>query len=156
MRELYGEFARADGLVLPNQITAVFASQILGTAIFSDELEMYLGLGDAVPAQILTEADSEEPTIGVGGYARIRLGVDKWNVPDYNADQAVLISKPAVFTATGAGFSHTIRRPMIFSSQTRQPTVKMLSVGSPLPEPLLITPTTPIEQRTFVYRLYLR
>jgi hypothetical protein len=154
---LRGEFIRGDGLVTPNNLTLYGAGKLLEAALQNDALSLYMGLCTAVPAYGLRQQDIVEPTIGVNGYARQALAQDSTDWPTTGSlnNEAYIESKVLTFAASGGNFSSTFTRLFLGFSLDAL-TGDIFSLGSALPAPLLITPTTLLADRQYKYRLYLR
>jgi hypothetical protein len=152
---LRGEFIRGDGLVIPNQLTVFGAATLLSCAFSGAQPALYMGLCDAVPDSSILESELNEPTLGVNGYARQQVNNGTLEVTS-QVDSAYIAFPAMAFVATGAGFSKPIRRPFFGFNAALTPAANIFCLGSPIPSPLTILPATPIQQRTFSYRLYLR
>ena len=95
-------------IILPNTIVGEGAEQFLaelfkGTAAAS----LHMGLCNQVPdnSDVLVDI-ATEPTIGVGGYARVPLARNSTDWPTIASanGESFVTSKAAVFTASGADF----------------------------------------------------
>jgi hypothetical protein len=96
-----------------------------------------------------------EPTIGVNGYARRELEqVVDWDTEGTLNGVPYIESAAKVFVATGGGFNQAIRRLALVPTLTDLDG-DVYSVSAPLPADLSILSTTPVEDRTFRYRVYL-
>lgn len=151
---LRGEFRRADGLVIPNNITRAGTEAILRAALRAESFSIFAALADCVPDPDLLIADAGEPVIGTNGYARIELerNTTDWPTVDEVNGEVFVESAPFTFAAVGGSFSRESSRVMLVSAST---------AGSPLAlsgafTPITIGTATAEELRTFQYRLYLR
>jgi hypothetical protein len=73
-----GEFHRADGLVIPNNVTIFGAQSILTGFARNTVPTFFVGLCNAVYQPDLTLAQLEEPTIATNGYARFPYTRYRW------------------------------------------------------------------------------
>lgn len=153
-----GEFRRGDGLVIPNNITKAGVEAILRAAFQGEPLTLWMGLANAVPDPEIQIEDLNEPEIGVNGYARVELTQDdeSWPTLGLTNDEVYIESKSVVFEAAGGEFTEAVTRVALLLSATDTTGSGVLSLSSALPFALTIDPDTPIAQRTFTYRLYLR
>lgn len=153
-----GEFIRGDGLVLPNNITTWGAESILRAAFQFPRynLALWMRLVDAVYTPGLQVSETLEPTLDTNGYVprEVRVDGSDWATFGSANGEPYVESVPRVFQAVGGNFSRAISRIALSPDLAR--TGAIFSLSSPLPAPLLITPTTPAVERTFRYRLYLR
>lgn len=151
---LRGEFIRGDGLVVPNNITNAGVEAILRAAFRAEAFTPYAALADCVPDPALILANAGEPTIGVNGYARVELARDTtdWPTVDEVNGEIFVESAPFTFTASGGNFSRESSRVMLVSAATAGVPLCLSAAFTPL----IVTPTTPVELRTFSYRVYLR
>lgn len=152
-----GEFIRADGLVVPNNITQVGASALLQSALQGANLDMWLGLCDAVPDPALRFESLNEPALGVNGYARISMlkGIADWPTMGTVNGENYAESKQVEFTASGGAFSEQVRRLFLCFSESELAGF-VFALSAPLPSLLTIDASTPQPQRLFKYRVYLR
>ena len=160
-----GEFIRGDGLIIPNNVTTSGRKEYLRMALRGIDTtqigaggNFFIGLCQVVPADILTLADITEPTIGVNGYARVPITRDSIGWPTEGAvgNEQFIETIDAVFAASSGDFDQAITRMFITPEIT-------LTVGelwalseAAFETPTVITPTTPVGQRTFNYRLFTR
>ena len=155
---LRGEFRRGDGLVIPNNVTSYGAETILRQAIRDENtLNLFVGLCRGLPRADLEVGDIYAPEIGANGYARIALSRNStdWPVVDTVNDEVFIESKSLVWTATGGEFSEAIQR-MFICYTLADLTGAVFALSAPLESPIVITPSTPVLERTYKYRLYLR
>lgn len=152
---LRGEFIRADGLVIPNNITTFGIETILGLALRSEDASFYVGLCSAVYVPDLTALDITEPTIGVNGYDRIEIPRDDTGWPGNGAvnDQPYLESDFLTWEASGGNFDKSVSRMFIIldAASTSDP---VFALSAALPDEFVITPATPESERKFKYRIY--
>lgn len=154
---LRGEFIRADGLVIPNNITVFGAQTILYAAMRNTVPTFWVGLVDAVPTQDLQIEDCQEPVIGTHGYGRIQIlrSTPGWPGSGTVNAEPYVESDWLIWTATGGAFSLAIRRLMLVTSDVAV-TGDVFALSAPLPEAILIDAATPEADRKFKYRIYLR
>ena len=151
------EFIRGDGLVLPNNVTNAGIVRLLG-ALFQTadyaSTALYMGLCDGVYSPAMTISSITEPTSGTNGYARVNLprASTTWTQGNLSGEPYVEC-EPVVFAPTSTGFDQPITRAFISSNLTGE---AVLMLSSPLAIPVTLTPSTPLIERTFKYRLYLR
>jgi len=155
---LRGQFIRGDGLIVPNNVTLYGAKKILTLAMTQVETSFFMALVDAQPDSGLQIEDLEEPTIGENGYARQsveRTSLVGWpTVGDLNGE-AFIESKAFSFAAAGGAFDKEVRR-IAFVESANALEGDVIALSAAFPSKILIDPDTPVEQRTFKYRLYLR
>lgn len=153
-----GEFIRGDGLVIPNNITTYGAESILRAAMRRDPLDLHIGLANCDPSPTLDLSELNEPTIGTNGYARQTVSQDStdWEVVGDLSGEPYIETREFVFAATDSGFDKPITRPVIVNSPTETDGQLVVAVGTAVADEYVITPDTPIEQRTFKYRIYAR
>lgn len=153
---LHGEFLQGDGLVIPNNVALAGARAILGMALRGGTCVMSVGLCSGVYTPGLLITDLVEPTV-TNGYARIGLNRNTTDWPTEGSvnGERYVESKALVWTASGGNFSSPITRMFLIFTSADFP-AGIFALSSALPLPLLITPTTPVDDRTFRYRLYLR
>lgn len=154
---LRGEYRRSDGHVTHNAFTTAGLAGILASA-FRDiwpAAGVYVGLCQAVPSAGLTLANIEEPTIGVNGYARqpIARSLVGWPVAGTVGNDPFLESLPIVFTATGGDFDLGVSRLFLTPEQTAT-AGELWGLSGAISATLIIGPATPLNQRTFNYRIY--
>jgi hypothetical protein len=154
---LRGEFIGGNGLVLPNNITKFGAESLLSMALRDSGLTLWVGLVDAVADAELQIEDVEEPTLGVGGYARLPIDRSElgWPVAGLVNDEPFLESRMLTWAASGVDFDKPIRRMMIVTSSTAL-TGAVFALSTPLPAARTITTITAESLRQFKYRIYLR
>lgn len=153
---LTGEFIRSDGLVIRNNITKIGAAQILSAAFRDDAPEFWLGLVQGTPDPDLQIEDLIEPTLGVNGYQRYEIARSAlgWpNVGEVNGERYIE-SDWVTWTATG-NFSQPIQRLALFMDDTAT-TGDVFALSAPLPALLTIGAATPLIDRKYKYRIYLR
>lgn len=148
---LRGAFIRADGLIIPNNITLVGSGLILRGALRREVIPMAVALANCVPDPALTVAQLNEPT-GVNGYARIPVTQDAAGWPGagtLNGEQ-YLESGWLTWTAVGGAFDKPVNRMAIVSG------ADVFCVSGAFPAELTIQPTTVEVDRKFKYRIYQR
>lgn len=151
-----GEFHRADGLVIPNNCTVFGARAILAMGLRGKACTLAVGLCSGVYDPSMVIGDLVEPS-SAHGYARLALARNDtdWPVEGAVNGERYVESKSLVWTASGGNFDQPITRMFLFMVSTDF-TGGIFGISSALPDPLVITPTTPVDDRTFKYRLYLR
>ena len=151
-----GEFIRADGLVVPNNITKHGVELILRSALRDESPTLYVGLANAVPDFNLEADDLNEPTIGTNGYARINVPRSSVGWPGEGYVNAEYYVETAFLTwvATGAGFNRPINRLALMRHPTQVVGSIVAALSVSLPAPITILPTTPLAERQFKYRIY--
>lgn len=152
-----GEFRFHNGLILPNNISLAGAQAILDSAFRLEAQTWYVGLVSGAPSLDMTQADMTEPTIGVNGYARVALAHDSvgWPIIGEANGAAYVESANCVFAASGGNFNEPFQRCALLLTPTYSAAGIVVSLSAPLPTERVITPTTPSEDRTFNYRIYL-
>jgi len=154
---LRGEFRRADGLVIPNNVTIVGARTILAAALRNTVPTFWVGLCSGVYTPDLQIEDLVEPTLATNGYARLAVARDATGWPsDGEVNGEVYFESLAlVWQAIGGPFDQPITR--MFLSQTQNGlTGDVLALSAALPDDFIIEETTPEVDRTFKYRLFAR
>lgn len=158
---LRGEFRRADGLVIPNNVTVAGKQTLLGLALRNAYPDvgyagMFVGLCQGVYTPGLLVQDLTEPTIATNGYARIALARNStdWPVTGVVNNRPYMESKDLIWTATGGEFSEAITR-LFIAFTLAGVTGDVFALSGALPEELLIDEDTLVGDRTFRYRVYL-
>jgi hypothetical protein len=151
-----GEFRRLDGLTLPNNVTLLGSMAILKSWAQAESRTFWFGLVKGAPDTVLTQSQVNEPTVGVNGYVRINVTQDStgWPVTGNVGVENYIESESMVWTPTGP-FDAAITRLALFDTDTQDPTNPIYALSVALPDELVMDVTTPIEQRTWKYRLYL-
>jgi hypothetical protein len=151
-----GEFRRADGLILQNNVTLLGSMAILKSWARQEARTFWFGLVKGAPDSVLTQSQVNEPTVGTNGYVRkvIAQTSGGWPVTGNVGVENYIESVAMVWTATG-NFDKAITRLALFDTATQDPTNPIYALSVPLPTELVIGVATPIEQRTWKYRLYL-
>ena len=152
---LRGEFIRGDGLVIPNNVTTYGVKSFFRWALRNEDYSLHLGLANCAPNVLLQVESLNEPTLGVGGYARQAIArTTDWPIfGTFNGEQ-YYETRLFVFTATGGGFDKPINRLALINSAADVAGEKVVALSGPIPAELTILPATPEEQRTFKYRIY--
>lgn len=150
-----GEFIRADGLIIPNNVTTYGVKSIFRWALRDEDYSLHMGLANCAPNVLLQVEDLNEPTIGVGGYARQEIPrTSGWPIfGTFNGEQYYETGL-FVFAATGDGFDKPINRIALINAAAETTGEKVVALSGPLPAELTILTTTPVEDRTFKYRIY--
>lgn len=150
-----GEFIRADGLVIPNNVT-LYGSQKVLTLAFTDAVaSFWMALCNAQPDTALQIEDLNEPTIGVNGYARQQLARTAVGWPTVGSlnGEAYIESASFVFAAVGGPFDAAARRIALLESET-DVEGDVIALSAAFPADLTVDTDTVIADRTFKYRLY--
>lgn len=154
---LRGEFRSKSGLVIPNNITTAGAQMILGSALRGDVPTFYVGLCSAVPVPGLLIENVVEPTLATNGYARLAVARDNtgWPSDGLVNGEPYLESLDLVWTAVGGPFDQPVTR-MFLTPEESATVGDVYAISAALPEELAIDESTPLVDRTFNYRIYLR
>lgn len=157
MRRVRGEFIRGDGLVLPNNISIAGSEAILLAWARGVVPVFVFGLVKGSPTPTMVQGDMVEPTIGTNGYARhpITRDVNGWPVFGNVGVENYVGTPGMVFTPVGGPFNQEVNRLALFDTVNQVPSNPVYALSVPLPSPVVLTTTTPVEERTFYYRLYL-
>lgn len=152
-----GAFRRADGLILPNNLSIAGAAMILQGAMLQTAPSIYAGLVTGTPTPTMTEADMTEPTIGTHGYARVHITNDLtgWPTNGTTGNESWVLSKLMSWVASGGNFDQAIQRLALFSGATKVGARPVYALSAALDSPLTVTPTTPSMDSQFQYTLYL-
>lgn len=150
-----GEFIRGDGLVIPNNVTIFGTNKLLGMLFQQLPGTLYVGLCSGVYSPTVTTIELTEPTLGVGGYHRLEAprGLASWPTQGTLNGESFVESADLIFVPTAAAFDEEVSR--LFISDSAAGTGVMM-LGGAFPAAVTLTPMTPIAQRTFRYRFYLR
>ena len=153
---LRGEFIRGDGLVVPNNITTYGVECLLRWALQGATPTLHMALANCAPAIDLDLTNLGEPVIGTNGYARQPIAQDNVDWPTFGTlnGEAYLETKEFIFTATGGNFSAAVGRIALVNSLAATTGELVVALSNPFPAELLIGPGTPVEQRTFKYRIH--
>lgn len=151
---LHGEFRRGDGLTIPNNITDEGARRLLDAACVNISVEFWVGLVSAVPTRELEISDVIEPS-AANGYARQQISRSEagWPIRSTFNGEPYVESANLVWEPVGGSFDQPIRRLMLCTALTGG---EVLALSTPLPAELTIGLATPVQDRTFKYRIYLR
>ena len=150
-----GEFIRQDGLVIPNNITTYGVKSIFQWALRDENYDLWMGLANCNPDPELEIQDLNEPTLGVEGYARIEIPrTTGWPVFGDLNGETYYETDVFEFVATGVGFDLPINRIALINSEAATNGLLVVALSGPLPAEVTITPATPIDERSFKYRIY--
>lgn len=153
-----GEFRFRSGLVVPNNVSLEGAKLILESAFNLVPRTWFVALVSGPPTIDMTQASMTEPTVGVGGYARVALPHNDTGWPtigDLNG-QAYVESDLVTFAAApGEQFDEPIQRMALVLTEVLTPTSPVVALSAPLPAELVIDSNTPEVNRQFTYRIYL-
>lgn len=160
-----GEFRFANGLIVPNNVTDSGRHEYLdmifrgvdGVQVIDPGSTFWFGLSNAVPANVVDLTVIAEPTIGVNGYARISVPRNATGFPNsgHETGEHYVETDDLVFTASGGDFDAPISRLFLTPIESLQ-IGQVWALSAPLAAPLTITPSTPLVNRTFRYRAYMR
>ena len=162
---LRGEFRRKDGLVIPNNVTDIGGAAYLrmifngvdtGVPILGGG-NFFVGLCNTIPFDTMTLADLVEPGEGVNGYDRVAKTRNNVGFPNTGSigGEPFIETDDIVFTATGAGFDQAISR-LFLTPVITGAVGDVYALSEAIAVPLVILTSTPIGERTFRYRTYLR
>lgn len=154
---LRGEFRFDNGLIVPNNVTIAGAGAILAAALRDSDISFWIGLCNAVYAPDLRIEEVTEPTVAVHGYARLAVArsIVGWPSGGLVNGENYIESLALTWAAVGGAFDQPVTRMFICGSAA-SPNGDVIALSAPLPDELLIDVDTPINDRTFKYRLYLR
>lgn len=152
-----GQFVRADGLVIPNNVTLAGADAVLRAAFRSEGLTIYAGLIRGATGLNQTSADVVEPTIGTNGYGRIQIENDATGWPSIlqSNNEKYAESKLLTFAAVGGAFDEAIQRVMLIGTNTYTGTDSILAMSELLPAEITIDENTLLANRQFKYQFFL-
>jgi hypothetical protein len=152
-----GRFIRGDGLILPNNISQAGAAAILAAAFRNDVPAFFLGLVSGAPTPTMTLADMIEPTIGTNGYARqaVTRNAAGWPEQGVVGNQRYISTDWITFAAAGGNFNQPIQRVALFNTGVANPVNPVWALSSPMADPIVITPATPLVERKFKYAVYI-
>lgn len=155
MMGLRGRFIRGDGLVIPNTISIAGAQMILAGALRDTPMTLWAGLVQGAPSPDMTLATLSEPTVA-NGYARIPIdrSIAGWPVMDTIGAESYIESDWLTWTPT-APFDVAIQRVALFGTDARDSTNPCFCLSSPLPDQIILDPTTPLGNRQFKYQIFL-
>lgn len=143
---LRGQFIRGDGAIIPNNITKAGALLLLKGCFQDVTRGFILHLADAAYTPDLAVADLGVPS-NLGGYAGKEV---TFPTSGFVNNEAYVESAAAVWAPTVA-YSKTISRLALLA----EPGTIVFGVSQAF-APIVLTPDTAIELRTFRYRVYLR
>ena len=155
---MHGNFVRADGLILPNNISRAGARSLLNRAFrpTPETAVWYIGLCTGAPSPTMVQSDINEPNIGVNGYTRQNCDAEaSWPDEGESGGQRYIQTKWFTFEAVGGGFSKPIQRAFITNGTAYAAGDPVFAMSAPLPTEMSIIESTPEEQRTFRYQLFL-
>lgn len=153
-----GQFQRADGLILPNNISKAGAAMILEAAFRNNAPSLYVGLVVGAPSADMTMANMLEPTIGLHGYGRIQIPRNNtgWPTVGEVGGERFISTDWLTWAAVGADFDRQVQRMAIVdSADAGGVDTQVLALSVALPSEITITPTTPLAQRQFKYTIFL-
>lgn len=155
---LRGEFIRADGLVVPNNIT-IFGAQMILAATFRNTVPtFYAALVNAAPDPELQLEELGEPTIGVNGYARIAIARSALGWPTVGTlnNEPYIESDWLTWAAVGGPFDAAVRRIALVYDSADVLGEGVFALSGAFPEDITIDTDTVEADRKFKYRVYLR
>lgn len=153
---LRGEFIRGDGLVIPNNITTYGIEFLFKSALTATGYNLHMGLANCNPDPMLLVENLNEPTIGINGYTRKPITQDSVGWPSsgqLNGEQ-FYETKEFTFEAGGGSFDKPIIRLALINSLLADTGRLVVALSGVLPAELTIDELTPLEDRTFKYRIY--
>lgn len=152
-----GEFHRANGLVIPNNITTFGAQSILAGFARNTVPVFFAGLCNAVYEPGLTLADIEEPTIGTNGYERLAITRDTDGWPNIGLvnDEPYIESLALIWEAVTGPFDQAVTR-MFLTPEESATNGDIFCLSGALPDEFVIDTDTLEADRTFKYRLFAR
>ncbi len=97
-------------LVLPNQFTIIGAQAILRSAFHGEAQDWYVALGSTLPSDSIALSRINEPTVGVGGYARahVPLGLTDWPTIGNVNGESYVETRQIDFIPSGPGFDKQV------------------------------------------------
>lgn len=150
-----GEFIRADGLVIPNNVMTYGVKSIFQWALRDENYSLFMGLANCNPDPELQIEDLNEPTLATNGYDRIEIPrTTGWPVFGELNGETYYETSVYEFEASGAGFDKPINRIVLINSEDATAGQLVVALSGPLPEEVTITAATPLEDRSFKYRIY--
>lgn len=149
-----GEFVRGDGLILPNNIMTYGIESIFRWALQNTGYALHMGLADCNPTPLLAASSLNEPVIGVGGYARqpIDRGAGWPTIGQVNGE-TFFESEAITFPATDA-YNGLVSRLCLINHLSQTTGQIVVALSTPFGTDVQIDETTPVEERTFKYRVY--
>lgn len=152
---LRGEFVRADGLIIPNNVTTYGVKSFFRWALRNEDYDLHMGLANCSPNAVLQVENLNEPTLASGGYSRQPIPrTTGWPIFGLFNGEQYYESQIFVFEAEADGFDRPVNRLALINSETDVIGEKVVALSGPLPEELTIRTTTPLEARSFKYRIY--
>lgn len=149
-----GEFVRGDGLILPNNIMTYGVESLFRWALQNTGYALHMALADCNPTPLLAASDLNEPTIGVGGYARQSIARGGgWPTTGQVNGETYFESEEITFPATDA-YSGVVSRLCLINHASQITGQIVVALSTPFGTDVQIDETTPVEQRTFKYRIY--
>lgn len=152
-----GEFIRADGLVIPNNVMTYGVRTILKAALWNEAPAFHMALVNCNPDPDLLASNLNEPTF-VNGYARKTIARSNvgWPVFSQLNGETYFETPYFVWTAAGGNFDKPVNRLAIINHATDRIGQIVVALSGAFPAEVTITPTTPEVDRSFKYRLYSR
>ena len=137
-----------DELVLPNQFTTFGMQSVLRAAFWDERDTWYIGLCATIPADNISLSNISEPPIGVDGYARVEMPLNKlhWGVMGNMNGESYVESKIAIFTPDPETEWPAVNRLFITNG------AQVIAVSSAFPDGLVNLS----EELQAPYRLYFR
>lgn len=148
---LRGAFIRADGLLIPNNITLLGSEMILESAFRHTDIEFSVALANCVPDIHLLVTDLNEPT-EVNGYARIPVTQDivGWPISGDLNGESYIETPYLTWTAVGGPFDKPVYRLALIGNDV------VMALSAAMPSEIVIGVDTEELSRKFKYRVYLR
>jgi len=142
-----GEYILEDGEVVPNQFTTLGMQAVVKSAFWGENKPWWMGYCARNPGDVVTMDSLLEPTIGVNGYERQLITMDKPGWPKLGLinGETWIETRVVNFPATGA-YDVQVNRLFLTDGDN------VMSISSALPGGLQ-TISTPTLRR---YRLFFR
>lgn len=97
-------------LVLRNQFTIYGVQAVLRSAFHGEAQNWYVALGSVLPGDTIVLSRINEPTVGVGGYARepVPLGLTDWPIIGNVNGESYVETRQLAFIPSGPGFDEQV------------------------------------------------
>jgi hypothetical protein len=152
-----GEFIRADGFVIPNNISLAGARMLLAAALSNTVPTLYMALVQGQVDPDMTMLNMTEPTIGVMGYARQAITRDSagWPTVTSSGVESYAETDWHLWSPTGSGFDKAIQRVALVHQATYDSSEDVFCLSEAFPDPITLLPSTDVGLRRFKYRIYI-
>jgi hypothetical protein len=155
-----GAFIRADGLVIPNNITVFGSGLLLRMAVQHIVQPFWIALVNCVPDPLIQLEDVDEPTIGVNGYARQPIAQDDtaagWPTVGTLNGESFCMTDYVTFTAAGGPFDKAVNRLALCTTLDDVTGDGIVALSAAMPAAIIIDPDTDLLDRKFKYAIYAR